>query len=266
MHNQSVKFSISKHTQWAPGLVSDLDWEAWLLSTNPLIKVDDTPPKVAAMPALLRRRARFLGRMALEVAYACLGDARDVPTIFCSRHGDVALSLELISELLLHDAAVDPNVESAGGSISPIGFSSAVHNATAGLFSIARQDHANHLALAAGASSVEHAVIEACSLLADGASEVLLVVAEQKLPPLFQRFEDSDEQPYAFAWLIKAANSSDSLCLHWEALEPGASPITDDSENKLLPAGLAILRFQLGRQRYLTRHCATRRWTWSRHV
>ena len=108
----------------------------------------DSTPAVVAMPAMLRRRARFLGRMALEVAYDCLGDLRDVPTIlFAPRR---SRSIGRVDTKLI-----------AEGDVSPIGFSSAVRNATAGLFSIARKEHSNHIALAAGANSVEHAAIEA---------------------------------------------------------------------------------------------------------
>jgi hypothetical protein len=61
-------------------------------------------------------------------------------------------------------------------------FGLAVHNASAGLFSIARADRANHIALAAGPATIEHAVIEACGLLADGAPMVLLVACDAPLP------------------------------------------------------------------------------------
>ena len=79
-----------------------------------------------------------------------------MPTVFCSRHGEVSRSVDLLMDL----AKAEP--------LSPTSFGLSVHNATAGLFSIARSDHTNSIALAAGQSSVEHAVIEACGLLADG--------------------------------------------------------------------------------------------------
>jgi hypothetical protein len=111
------------------------------------------------MPAMLRRRAGFLGKMALEVAYECL-DGRSRPSSdreFCSRHGDVARAVDLLATW----RAAKP--------LSPTAFGMAVHNAIPGLLTIARADRANHIALAAGAATIEHAVIEACGLLADGA-------------------------------------------------------------------------------------------------
>src|SRR5438067_11704588 len=115
-----VVFSIARHAAWAPGATVPERWEAW--AREPWSLSGDGEPKVAAMPPMLRRRAGFLGRMALEVAYACLGPDAGVPTVFCSRHGEVARAVELLTDL------------ARGELLSPTGFGLAVHNASAGLF------------------------------------------------------------------------------------------------------------------------------------
>ncbi len=208
------------------------------------------------MPAMLRRRAGFLGKMALEVAYQCLDGLRDVPTVFASRHGEVARAVELFADL----AQEIP--------VSPTTFGLAVHNASAGLFSIARKDHANHIALAAGCVTVEHAVIEACGLLADGAIQVLLVVYDCPLPTVFSEFQDCAEQAHAFAWLMVAAapatpdtTASTTLELSWQADSTKLTPKPD-----AMPASLQVLRFQLSNASQLERHDGTRRWCWSKHA
>lgn len=251
MISHGVQFSIAQHAQWAPGLETDSLWDEWAAERTLISPTNNTPPGVQDMPAMLRRRARFLGRMALEVAYRCLGERQDIPTIFCSRHGEVDHSVELIQEL---------NTE---GGISPIGFSSAVHNATAGLFSIARKDRSNHIAIAAGASTVEHAVIEACSLLEDGAQAVLLVNYEQALPAVFERFQDCLEQAYAWAWLIVPARE-DSVTLQWKK---GASISADTpcDVSGVSPPGLDILHFHLAKSASLERSANGLQWTWSRN-
>lgn len=252
MTRNSVQFSIAKHAQWAPGLDTDALWQAWLQKNDDIPANSDHMPVVSAMPAMLRRRARLLGRMALEVAYQCRGEMTEVPTIFCSQHGEVAHSIDLIKEQI------------SSGGVSPIGFSSAVHNATAGLFSIARKDRSNHLALAAGAQTIECAVIEACSLLEDGASAVLLVSYEQALPEIFRDFEECREQAYAWAWLMVPANDAGStqrptVSLSWQP--SGGAQGTDSLE----PSGLQILRFYLGQQVSLKRDLQHMTWTWSRN-
>lgn len=197
---------------------------------------------------MLRRRAGSLGKMALEVAYACLGEQRDVVTVFCSRHGEVGRAVGLLDELV------------AGSPLSPTGFGLSVHNASAGLLSIARADRANQLALAAGAATIEHAVIEACALLADGAPMVLLVAYDAPLPALFSAFEDCLEQPFAFAWaMVPAGTTPDTLRLAWCA---HAQPA--DTDTGAQPGGLDVLRFQLGGAARMERVAEARRWTWSR--
>jgi hypothetical protein len=197
---------------------------------------------------MLRRRAGLLGKMALEVAYQCLGRHIDVPTVFSSRHGDAVRSVALLLDLA-------KNVP-----LSPTSFGLSVHNATAGLFSIARGDHSSHVALAAGQSSVEHAVIEACGMLAEGEPAVLLVAYDCPLPTPYCAFQDCDEQPYAWAWLMQPP-ADEVVSLRWsDALEHSLSSV------ERLPAGLEVLRFYLRKEPTLERTSDTRRWLWSRDV
>jgi len=249
MSEAQVVFSIARHAAWAPGLTTPGQWAEWARAPWPISLSEE--PKVTAMPAMLRRRAGFLGRMALEVAFDCLGERRDVPTVFCSRHGEVARAVELLGTL------------AQGEPLSPTAFGLAVHNATAGLFSIARSDRANHVALAGGAATIENAVIEACGLLADGAPQVLLVACDTALPDPLRAFEDCDEQPWAFAWLMSRAEpdggpGTGAIRLSWRAGEMGPPPG--------MPGGLALLRFQYGAADVLEREAGGKRWTWSRHA
>lgn len=245
MYENEVIFSIARHAAWAPGVTTQEGWADWARAPWPLAQGDE--PKVAAMPPMLRRRAGLLGRMALEVAYACLQQDRDTPTVFCSRHGEVSRSVELLRDL------------ARGEPLSPTAFGLAVHNASAGLFSIARADRANHVALAAGAATFEHAVIEACSQLADGAPMVLIVACDMALPEPFAAFEDCDEQPFAFAWaIVPAQAASPVLRLSWQANHDDAAAASR------MPGGLDVLRFQMSDEPALIRTAAGKRWTWSR--
>jgi hypothetical protein len=241
MHATGLRFSIARHAAWAPGVTSAAQWQAW--ARDPLPIVAGADPAVAAMPAMLRRRAGPLGKMALEVAYQCLGERRDVPTVFSSRHGEAVRAVSLLDEL------------ARDGQVSPTGFSLAVHNASAGLFSIARADRANHIALAAGAATMEHAVIEACGLLADGAPEVLLVAYDCALPAVLAQFEECQEQSFAFAWLMVPA-ANDAVQLSWRCAE--------DAPLAAMPGALEVLRFQLGGAARLERVAERKRWIWSR--
>lgn len=243
MLDSEVVFSIARHAAWAPRLTTQERWSEW--AREPWAIEPDEEPKVAAMPAMLRRRAGFLGRMALEVAYECLAGEKDVPTVFCSRHGEVARAVDLLGDL------------ARGEPLSPTAFGLAVHNASAGLFSIARADRANHVALAGGSATIEHAVIEACGQLADGAPMVLLVACDTTLPEPLRRFEDCEEQPWAFAWALVPAGG-ETIRLSWRAQHA--------SEPARMPGGLEVLRFQHGDEAELVREAGGKRWTWSRHA
>lgn len=246
MRVHGVSFTIAAHAAWAPGLETTEAWAAW--AEMPFVITGAIDPGLRQMPPMLRRRAGFLGKMALEVAYQCLDGRTDVPAVFCSRHGEVARAVNLLTDLA-QDAA-----------LSPTGFGMAVHNASAGLFSIARADQANHLALAAGASTIEHAVIEACSLLADGAPMVLLVAYDNCLPPLFTQFEDCNEQPHAWAWMMVPA-AADPIHLSWNAVTDAAVAVPD-----AMPASLEVLRFQVRGDHMLERIADRRRWRWTRNA
>lgn len=240
-----VHFSIASDTAWAPGMESGAAWQAWAAGLGRIEQ--GTEPAVSAMPAMLRRRAGLLAKMALEVAYQCLGDKREVATVFCSRHGEVKRSVELLSDL------------ARGEPLSPTTFGLSVHNAAGGLFSIARADRANNIALSAGQSSVEHAVIEACGLLHDGEPEVLLVVYDCPLPAAYAEFEDADEQPFAWAWLMRPAGER-PISLSWSAA------VTDPEPARELPGGLEVLRFYLRNDVQLVRSAGRRQWSWTRHA
>ncbi len=236
-----VSFSIVRHAAWAPSLAAPEAWLEWARAPYPA--GTDGEPGVKAMPPMLRRRAGQLGKMALEVAYECLGGESGIPIVYCSRHGEVARSVELLDAM------------ARGEALSPTAFGMSVHNANPGLFTIARKEQANHIALAAGPSSLEHAVIEACGLLADGAPQVLLVMAETALPELYSHFQDCEEQAYAFAWLLQPGQE---LSLGWQA---GA-----DAPREAMPGALQVLRFFLSGESQLVRMADQRQWQWQRHV
>ena len=246
MTNVGVSFSIVSSAAWAPGVMTHEAWVAW--ANGDLVISAEGEPQVKPMAPMLRRRTGLLGKMALEVAYRCLGRELDVPAVFCSRHGEAVRSVDLLTDL----AKATP--------LSPTSFSLSVHNATAGLFSIARGDHANSIALAAGQSGVEHGVIEACGLLAEGEPRVLLVVYDCPLPAVYAVFEDCHEQPFAWSWLMRSP-SDDVVSLSWSHCQANGS-----ADRERPPGGLEILRFFLRKDTRLERTCDGRRWIWSRNV
>jgi hypothetical protein len=247
----AIRFSVRAHAAWAPGLETAAAWLDWAEGRIPQAGLaGPAEPALPWMPALLRRRASLAGKMALHAAYGAGGGRSDIPVVFCSRHGECGRSVDLLTDLA-QDAPM-----------SPAAFSLSVHNATGGLFSIARRDHANSLALAAGNSTIEYAAIEACGLLADGAPEVLLVASDGPLPPMYREFADCNEQSFGWAWLLQPAGDDDAIGLRWSRCADDAEADADAAAD---PAGLQILRFFLRADAALQRVADGRRWLWSRH-
>ncbi len=235
----SNRFAIDGWAAWAPGLADQSAWQRWL--AQPTSITASGKPLLEEMPAMMRRRVEQLGRAALQAAYWCQGSEGGEPVIFASRYGDIRRSVDMLQSLARQE------------SLSPTSFSLSVHNAIGALYSIAREDTGNYIALAAGAATVPMAFIEAQGLLADGAPSVLLVVYDEPLPPVYLKYATHQEFPRAWACRIARASA------HGVSLHRADVPAPSATE---LPPDLAILHFLTSEQAALQQGD----WVWSRHA
>jgi hypothetical protein len=125
------------------------------------------------VPAMLRRRLSPLARTALCAAIDCLENDAPIPMVFSSTHGEQAKSFAMLEML------------QAGEEISPAAFSLSVHNAVAGLFSIALGNKLQSTVLAPGEDGLAPGFIEALGLLEEGAPEVLIVFYDEPVVPFY---------------------------------------------------------------------------------
>lgn len=241
-----IDFDVSQWAAWGPGLTTPEAWLGWAKAAV-VPKGKDTPP-LTEVPAMARRRVEKMGRLAFQVATWCqaAGTAPDapppgVPMIFASRHGDVARSHDLLAMLARNE------------SLSPTSFALSVHNAIGAQYSIIRGDRATVTAVSNGRFTLEAAVIEAASLLAEH-PEVLLVAYEASLPDHYVGYVDEPQADFAFAWrLTKGTRFSLESVGHAGSLELS------------LPHALDVLRFFLdGDRRALQRGEGAVGWRWSR--
>ena len=241
----SVRFAIAGWTACAPGLEGPADWEAW--ARAPFPPQGDPGAKLDAMPAMQRRRLNGLGRAAVQAAWTVHEPAPDVPVVFASRYGDAERCLNLLRTF------------AAAGEASPTDFTFSVHNAIAGMYSIARGDGAASTSIAAGAGTAACAVVEACAQLADGAREVLLVCYDAPVPGEYAAFADEPAATYAWAWRIVAAQpDAPHIELTWTS--DAAARSAD------LPFGLEVLRFAVSGATQARLGDGATAWTWSRHA
>jgi hypothetical protein len=214
------------------------------------------------MPAMQRRRLSRLGRAAVQVAWQCQADETGLPMVFVSRYGDVQRSLAAIEAL------------ETNGDMSPTLFASSVHNAIGAMYSIARQWPDNLVCLAAESDGVAAAMVEVAGLLADGADRVLLVCADEPLPPGWSELGDAPSATYAYALRVGAAvpgrpmlrlKLSDSNCGEAPFGGVPGAPATVDAGSGL-PDDLRVLALLLrSAASSLTQTSGRRRWQWARN-
>ena len=218
IHDSMPGFSLRAWSAWAPGRETRQDWLDWC--ANPGLPVGDTAPAAAFLPPMLRRRAMRLGRMAIESLAPLAAElAADTPVVFASRHGETHRSLALMRELL------------AEGNVSPQSFSLSVHNASVGLYTIARQCHANVTALAGGNATSTALLTEAIGLLGDGAPSVLLVACDEILPECYGAYADEPQATYS--WAAELVAGHDFVL----------SPATQRTQTPELPDMLGLFHF-----------------------
>jgi hypothetical protein len=247
----ALAFGIRAWSAWADGLQAQADWRAWSAAPH-LPAAQAQAPALPEMAAMLRRRLPLLGRVALASAYACApgetGHA-EVPAVFASRHGDTGRLVTMLTEL------------AAGEPLSPTAFGLAVHNAIGAVRSIDLADTGNLQALSAGRDTVETAVLEACSLLADGAPEVMLVNYDAPVAPPYAGFEDEPACLYSWCWRIGAPRAGEP----WYTLTLADEPASAPAPLPQLPHGLDVLRFVLAGDRQLRHRGENATWQWQRH-
>lgn len=248
-----IGLTVVEWAAWAPVLHDRAAWQAWALAPAP--PKGDALPELAEVPAMQRRRIDRMGRMAVQAACWCArAEADGVPLVFASRHGDLQRSLVLLEQL------------ARGEAMSPTQFGLSVHNAIAALYSILRGERGNYLALAAGRSTAEAALVEAAGLLADGAGEVQVVVYEAELPEAYAGFGDEPDAGFAWSWRLRSCGDGVRIELGWEALEGGAWAAEGDGAAvaPALPASLEALRFLLSREPRRVHGADGLRWLWRR--
>jgi hypothetical protein len=237
-----TEFAISAWAAYAPGLETADQWRAW--AARPWLPLGEGIPALPEMPAMSRRRLNAMGRMAVQAAYWCPPMESTVPTVLASRYGDAVRSLELLATVVRGDA------------VSPTAFGLSVHNAIGALYSIARGDRAQQVAVAAGAASAAAGLVEAAALLADGAPEVTVVCYDAALPEDHACFHDEPACCYAWAWRV-CAPAPGQPRMELAVNRPGES----GSHDPALPFGLDVLRFALSEDAAFSRAADHTSWT-----
>ncbi|MEI6707305.1 MAG: beta-ketoacyl synthase chain length factor [Methylococcales bacterium] len=158
-----LDFIVCNWSAWCP----DLDVRDDKLTTTDNITVP------ACVPKMLQRRLTPLARAVFAVADRCITAGEALPVVFSSAHGELGKSLAMLQAI------------QAGEELSPTAFSLSVHNAIAGLFSIAYRNHQEITVIASGQEGIAPAFIDAVGILHEGAAAVLIVFYDEPVADFF---------------------------------------------------------------------------------
>lgn len=191
------------YSVWLPGLNPGMNPLSILSSAKPdSIEV----PKLAFLPLMQRRRLSSLGRVVLSTLYPLFekyGRQINNPSsvILASRWGDIQLTVKALEEL------------SSEKTLSPTGFSTSVHNAIGGLFSMFAHFTGNITSMAAGENTIGSALTEAKAQLVEYPL-VFVSIYEDKTPEVFEKY---GKIPFPFAVTLVLSNETDRDCaLAWK--------------------------------------------------
>lgn len=193
--SQTIRFKIEQ-------------WQTW-----PAADAADCEPVLANVPPRLRRRLDPLGRIAAYLADACLRDGTATPLVFASRHGALQRTVTLLEQL------------ARGEPISPTAFSLSVHNSTAGVLSMVRQDRSAVTAISASDHSLSAALLEAYGQLHADAPRVCVVYADLPICSPYRDPLDWPREAQGVGLLLaRAATTDPAVAL---TRQPGARDRAD---------------------------------------
>ena len=247
----SIQFDIRQWAAWAPGLETDEQWRSW--ADAPFVPCGEQVPDVSGVPAMQRRRLNRLTRMAFHVVDR-MDHAAELPQIYCSRHGDLLRSTELLQQI----AQQEP--------LSSMNFGLSVHNAVAGNISILQNNTQAMTSVAAGADGIACAMIEAVMQSAETKQDVILLVYDETVPDVYE-FTTLGEPSAAFAFALRIGqgqNYSLSWPADWTANsdKEQSAPLSVDAH---LPMEVQFLAWFLstGNQSWMQMSSAGMSWQWS---
>lgn len=219
-----IGLTVERCRSWAPG---------------------DEEPSCDFVAPMQRRRLSPLARIVMHTAWPLCGDDEQLPFVYASRHGETTRTFAMLDEI------------GRDAPLSPTQFGLSVHNAIAGQWSILRGQRGESVAIAGEADTFEHAIVEAAALLGDGATAVIVVVAEERPAEAYDGW--IDDVPFSYAVALRVSRADGTVPgPRWQLSLRGN---TDGALPAESPHALRFVR-ALQNGATLDHPWKTRRWTW----
>ncbi|HHJ40457.1 MAG: hypothetical protein AXA67_08340 [Methylothermaceae bacteria B42] len=181
-------------------------------------------PDVSFLPLMQRRRLSPMARAALAVAWPCLEGINAIPAICASLHGETHYCFPILNTL----------AESAD--VSPTEFTLSVHGAVGALLSQYARNRAPYVALAPGAEGYSAALVEAFWFIRNQEKQVLVLLYEQPLPPVYHAYAANPPGVMALAMRLEAGNDEGMLL----TIKREGEKISGEMKDPLLSIILAL--------------------------
>lgn len=219
-----TRIYIKHWSAWTPNIKLKENWQQWSEGLSAESFSDEL--NISDVPAMLRRRLSHLGKMSIACANDTEQNSSHRPSVFCSRHGELARSVDLLSSL------------AQGEMLSPTHFSLSVHNAIGGMLSINKKDPSNISAIAAAENMVPTALLESSLIMQEqGCEEILCIIYDDLMPEPYSSHSNIPDQSYALALVLTNKPSDISLDLSINL----SAELKEETE----PQALTFLRFLL---------------------
>lgn len=137
---------------------------------NPMIYDETKKIDVSFVPVSMRRRLSQIEKIALHLLNDSMDQQGEFRCVFASHWGEWQRTAKLMLQLCNQE------------DMSPWGFSTSVHNATVGLFSLIRKNKESYTTIAADERTLEMGILEA--LITE--YPVLFVFAEEDCPKIYE--------------------------------------------------------------------------------
>jgi hypothetical protein len=243
----ALQFRLTGWCAWSADRESPEQWLDWAKARQDGDRPAAAGYPLAPVPAMTRRRATALGQKGLSAAMA-LPAADSARLVLASRHGEFTRTLAILDMLARREPP------------SPTDFSMSVHNALAGLMSIATKNTRGHTAVSAGPASFCCGMLEAAAGLGERPDEpvILLYVDEPPGGGFADLLRDEPAPAPVVVALGMAAPESEA----GEAISMTAQPQPGEPGED--GPALGFLRFLLSGEREAVAADRDRTWMWRR--
>lgn len=239
-----LHFSLNHWRAVSEAMATEDDWHQWAINPSRSAPTPPYNPTLDFLPPMARRRLGHSARMMLDAAWPLLSVDERVPVVYASHDGEINRSVELWLSLLRDQQ------------VSPTAFGLSVHNALVGQWSMLRNDMSESTALCDREDGFELAMLEACTMLNEGARKVLVLVSDDPLSANHAIAAIRAPFSYAAAFVVEAGEQ-------WTLARTSHHDPQPESESSYWGALDWIAQYLQGRQR-IERTSSRCRWQWDK--